>query len=230
MTEQQSQVEIRAVKLKRKGDEGYVPEIVVHDPELKLNRTYSDCENLCHSDFSKAVGRLNHHIAILTDKIENDKFENDSNIDEIMVARGFSYSGAENELRVTLKGYQKTSRGGVFQINTPVVYLETKDEDKAYFFIDDLKEKLKRISLEARLYIFEAKKYEDPQLSLSLPDPDEKITKVKIAEPVTPESIVKDIVDTTNGTPPVTREKVQRGRPKKRVPQSSENPSEIVEE
>src|ERR1700721_2984717 len=112
MTETQASVEIRAVKLRRKGDEGFTPEIVVHDPELKLNRTYSDCENICHADFSKAVGRLNHHIAVLIDKIGPDKFEDDADIDEIMFARGFSYSGAENELRVTLKGYQKTSRGG----------------------------------------------------------------------------------------------------------------------
>ena len=215
MTEQQTQMEVRAVKLKRKGDEGFIPEIIVHDPELKLNRTYSDCENLCHADFTKAVGRLNHHIAILIDKIPNDKFEDDEKVDEIMVARGFSLSGNEDELRVTLKGYQKTSRGGAFQINTPVVYLQTKDENKAYYFIDDLKEKLKRIAMEARLYIFSAKKFEDPQLSLNMPgDP---ITKAKIVEPVTPESIVGDIVNTVNGTPPVSREK------KKRVPQSAQH-------
>lgn len=227
MTEQQSSLEIRAVKLKRKGDEGYVPEIVVHDPELKLNRTYSDCENLCHADFTKAVGRLNYHIAFMIDKIESDDFET-LDISEIIVARGFSLSGNEDELRVTLKGYQKTKRGGTFQINTPVTYLETEDENKAYFFIDDLKEKLKKIALQARKYIFEGKKAEDPQLSLDMPD-GEKVTKARIAEPVTPESIVKDLMDTTNGTPPVNRERGQRGRPRK-VPQSSRHPSGEVHE
>jgi hypothetical protein len=226
MTENQSQLEIRAVKLKRKGDEGFIPEIIVHDPEAKLNRTYSDCENLCHSDFTKAVSRLNHHIAVLTDKITTDRFEDDKDIDEIMVARGFSYSGAEMELRVTLKGYQKTSRGGTFQINTPVVYMETEDEDKQYYFIDDLKEKLKRIALEARLYIFSGKKFEDPQLSLTLPDPPDdkkKVTNAKIADPIG--KVAAEIVAGVNGA----KDSKKKGG-KKRVAQTPENKSGEAEE
>jgi hypothetical protein len=225
MTENQSQLEIRAVKLKRKGDEGFIPEIIVHDPEAKLNRTYSDCENLCHSDFTKAVSRLNHHIAVLTDKITTDRFEDDKDIDEIMVARGFSYSGAEMELRVTLNGYQKTSRGGTFQINTPVVYMETEDEDKQYYFIDDLKEKLKRIALEARLYIFSGKRFEDPQLSLTLADPPDdgkkKVTKAKIADPIG--KVAAEIVEEANNG------KDKKGR-NKRVAQTAENKSGIADE
>ena len=231
MTEGQKSIQIRAVKLKRKGDEGYIPEITVHDAEMKLDKTYANCENLCHADFVKSVKRLNHHIAVLTDKITTDDFENNEKIDEIMVARSYSLSGSEDELRIILKGYQKTKRGGTFQINTPVLYLEQdEDDDNTYLLLDDLKEKIKRIEMESRLYIFEGKQFEDPQLSLSLPDPPEKVTRAKIAAPVTPESIVKDLVDTTNGTPPVTREKGKPGRPKKRVPQSSENPSGIVEQ
>jgi hypothetical protein len=216
MTEQQSTIEIRAVKLKRKGDEGFTPEIIVHDPELKLNRTYSDCENIAHADFTRAVARLNHHIAILTDKTEPVEFESNEEIDEIMFARGFSYSGAENELRVTLKGYQKTSRGGVFQINTPVVYLETEDDDKKYYFIDDLKEKLKRISLEARLYIFQGKRFEDPQLSLNMPDGD-KVTKAKIATSIV--GAIAGVVDDLNGE--IEKGKGTPGRKKK--PQTADN-------
>lgn len=237
MTKEQEGLTVRAVKLKRKGDEGFIPEIIVHDPELKLNRTYSDCENIAHSDFTKAVGRLNHHIAILTDKITADHFEDDPEIDEIMFARGFSYSGAESELRVVLKGYQKTSRGGTFQINTPVVYMETEDEAKQYYFIDDLKEKLKRISLEAKLYIFDAKMYEDPQLSLSLPDPEDdgkkkKITKAKIAPHVaadpsvsSPEQVAAAIVRETNAGKDIA----EAGKKKKRVAQTAANKSGIIE-
>lgn len=236
MTEGQKSVQIRAVKLKRKGDEGYIPEITVHDAEMKLDKTYANCENLCHADFVKAVKRLNHHIAVLTDKITTDDFENSEEIDEIMVARGYSLSGSEDELRITLKGYQKTKRGGTFQINTPVLYMEQDDDDEnVYLLLDDLKEKIKRIEMESRLYIFEGKKYEDPQLSLDMPDPDEKITKAKIAPHVdldpsmnSPESIVANIVAETNSKIDANQ-KGKSGRPRK-VPQSSKHPSGEIHE
>jgi hypothetical protein len=226
MTEAQQNISIRSVKLKRKGDEGFIPEITVHDPEMKLDKTYANCENLCHSEFTKAVKRLNHHIAVLTDKITVDNFENDTEIDEIIIARGYSLSGAETELRITLKGYQKTRRGGTFQINTPVLYLEQEDEDKAYFLVDDLKEKVKRIELEARQYIFEGKCYEDPQLSLNMPDvPDsiKKVTKAQVlppAPPTTMEGAVGNVVDQMNG-------EIGKGKKgtKKKVPQSQQHPS-----
>lgn len=231
MTENQKNAIIRSVKLKRKGDEGYTPEIIVHDAEMKLDKKYDNCENLCHADFVKAVKRLNHHIAVLTDKIGHGDFEDNEEIDEIMVARGYSLSGAEDELRITLKGYQKTKRGGVFQINTPVLYLQQdEDDDNAYYLLDDLKEKIKRIEMEARLYIFEAKKFEDPQLSLNLPDGDDKVTKAQIAPHIdkdpaynSPESIAAAIVAETNAGKP-------KEKRKKRVPQSASNKSGIVEE
>lgn len=238
MTDNQKAIQIRAVKLKRKGDEGYIPEITVHDSEMKLDKTYGNCENLCHADFTKAVKRLNHHIAVLTDKITADDFEDSEEIDEIMVARGYSLSGAEDELRITLKGYQKTKRGGTFQINTPVLYLEQDDDDEnCYLLLDDLKEKIKRIEMEARLYIFEAKKFEDPQLSLNMPDGDEKITRAKIAvdadldpELNSPESIAAHIVAETNSKIDANgKEKGKPGRPRK-VPQSSKHPSGEVHE
>lgn len=240
MTESQSNIEIRAVKLKRKGEDGYIPEITVHDAELKLDKTYGNCENLCHNDFTKSVKRLNHHIAVLTDKIGNDNFENSEEIDEIMVARGYSISGNEDELRITLKGYQKTKRGGVFQINTPILYLETEDEDKQYYFIEDLKEKIKRIELEARLYIFQGKKFEDPQLSLNMPESPAKEkgpTKAVIAPPVhldpsmnSPESIAAAIVKENNDKIEANGEKKKAGRPRKLVPQSAQHPSGEIKE
>ena len=131
MTDGQSKITIRAVKLKRKGDEGFIPEITVHDTDMKLDKTYANCENLCHSDFTKAVKRLNNHIAVLTDRLTTDDFEMKEEIDEIIVARGYSLSGAENELRVTLKGYYKTTRGRTYQINI-LEYLDVDDEEKEY--------------------------------------------------------------------------------------------------
>jgi hypothetical protein len=231
MTDNQKAIQIRAVKLKRKGDEGHIPEITVHDAEMKLDKTYANCENLCHSDFTKAVKRLNHHIAVLTDKITTDEFEDSEEIDEIIVARGYSLSGAEDELRITLKGYQKTKRGGTFQINTPVLYLEQDDDDdNCYLLLDDLKEKIKRIEMEARLYIFEGKRFEDPQLSLNLPDSDEKVTKAVIAPHVdldpsmnSPEAVAAAFVAEAN--------KGKDGKPKKtRVPQSPKHKSGVIEE
>lgn len=231
MTEQQAQFEVKSVKLIRKDKEGkeFTPEIVLWDPVLKRNDTFDNCQNLAHQDFIKAISRLADHMVILWDADEPDNFER-SDLVEKFEARGYSIKGGGDETRITIKGHRKTKFAGAITANATIYLEQDMDDPDSYTFADDLKEKIKRINIEVLAYVFDKKAYEDPQLSLSLPDPDEKITKAKIAPPATPESIVKDIVDTTNGTPPVTREKGQRGRPKKRVPQSSENPSGIIEE
>lgn len=206
--------QLRAIKLKRKGDEGYIPEITLHDPELKADKFVQNCENLCHNDLVKAISRLNHHLAVRCDQIESSEFECSDMVDEFIIARGYSLSGADDELRIVIKGHRKIKDGGAFSFNAPVIWLNQEDEEKQYIFLDDLKEKLKRIEAEAMAYLFEGKKYEDPQLSLNMPDG--KVTKAQIADPATPEEIVDDIVRTAN--------KGKKDEPKKRrVPQSSKH-------
>lgn len=238
MTEAQSKMEVRGVKLRvknKRDDEpdeekrAFVPEIVLHDPVLKCTRPYQDCQNLCHPDFVKAVLRLNGHLAVLTDIITEDDFERSETVTDFVRARGYSLSGAFDELRITLKGHRKTIRGGAVILNAPATHLN-EDGENPYNLLSDLLSKIKVIEKEALAYCFEGRQYVDPQLSLSLPDPDEKITKVKIAPHVdmdpsmnSPEAVAAAIVAEAN--------KGKDGKPKKtRVPQSPKHKDGIAHE
>jgi hypothetical protein len=236
MTEDQSKMEVRAVKLRvknKRDDEpdeekrAFVPEIVLHDPVLKCTRPYEDCQNLCHGDFVKAVLRLNHHLAVLSDIIKEDDFEKSETVDSYVKARGYSLSGAFDELRVTLKGHRKTIRGGAVIINTPATYLNEESENP-YNLLSDLLAKIRVIEKEALAYCFEQRQYVDPQLSLTLPDPPDekkkKVTKAQVLPAKTMEDAVGNVVDTLNGE---IEGKKGKG---KRVPQSPKHKSGIAEE
>jgi len=230
-------MEVRGVKLRvknKRDDEpdeekrAFVPEIVLHDPVLKCTRPYQDCQNLCHPDFVKAVLRLNHHLAVLTDIIPEEEFEESPKVNEYVRARGYSLAGNFDELRITLKGHRKTIRGGAVILNAPATHLN-EDGENPYNLLSDLLAKIKVIESEALRYCFEARQYVDPQQSL-FPDPDEPVTTLVIAPHVdldpsmnSPEAVAAAIVAETN--------KGKDGKPKKtRVPQSPKHKSGIIEE
>lgn len=237
MTEQQAQFEVKSVKLIRKDKDGkeFTPEIVLWDPVLKRNDTFDNCQNLAHQDFIKAISRLADHMVILWDADEPDNFER-SELVEKFEARGYSIKGGGDETRITIKGHRKTRFAGAITANATIYLEQDMDDPDSYAFADDLKEKIKRINIEVLAYVFDKKTYENPQLSLSLPDPDEKITKAKVAPHVdmdpsmnSPESIAANIVAETNAKIDAAAGKGKPGRPRK-VPQSAKHPSGEVHE
>lgn len=205
----------------RKDQEGkeFIPEIKIWNPVVKRCDSCDTCSHLAHQDFVKAVARLADHMVILWNADKPDNFEQ-SEFTEEFEARGFSLKGGGDEVKVTIKGHRKTTFAGAMTANSTLRLEQDMDAEGSYPFIDDLQVKIKRISMEALLYYYDQKAYEDAQLSLSLPDPEEKPkkpTKAQILPPVTPESIVGSIVNEANG------KKGTGG--KKRVPQSSKHPS-----
>jgi hypothetical protein len=234
MTDNQAQMEVRSVKLKRHDKDGkeFTPEILLWNPVQGRNDKADNCKHLCHADFIKAVARLASHLAALSNAVPASDFENSDLIEEFE-ARGFSLAGRDEELRVTVKGHRKTTYAGAITFNATILLNQDMDSEGSYPYCDDLQVKIKRISAEALLYYYDNKAYEDSQLSLSLPDPAEKVTKAKIAEPAkTMEAAVGAVAesynkDLQNGTPPVS--KPGRGG-KKRTAQTAQNKSGIIED
>jgi hypothetical protein len=152
-------------------------------------------------------------------------------------ARGYSIKGGGDELKLTIKGHRKTTFANAITANATIYLDQDMDEEGAYPFCDDLKEKIKRINIEVLAYVFDSKAYENPQQSLNFPEPDEKITKAMIAPHVdadpsmnSPESVVAHLVAETNAKIGANgKEKGKPGRPRK-VPQSSKHPSGEVHE
>lgn len=221
-------MEVRAVKLKKKDSEGkeFTPEIVLWDPVRKRNEKFENCSNLVHKDFLAAVARLADHMVILWNADIPDNFEQSEFVKEFE-ARGYSLSGRDEELKITLKGHRLTTYAGAMTSNATIFLEQDMDQDGAYAFCDDLREKVKVIELETLAYCFDGRCYENPQLSLSAPgmepqDPKKKVTKAKIAEPITSESVVKEIVDQANGK---GKDKPGKGGGKKKVAQSAQHPS-----
>jgi hypothetical protein len=218
MTKEQEQYEVRSVKLKKKDKDEFTPEIVLWDPVRKRNEKFENCSNLVHKDFLKAVTRLADHMVILWNADAVDNFER-SEVTQQFEARGYSLSGRDEELKITLKGHRLTAFAGAMTSNATILLDQDMDEEGAYPYCQDLQGKIKVIESEVLAYCFEGRCYENPQLSLNMPEPEDpknKVTKAKIAEPTTPESVVKDIVDAANG-------KGKGGR--KKVPQSQQHPS-----
>jgi hypothetical protein len=227
MTKEQEQYEVRSVKLKKKDKDEFTPEIVLWDPVRKRNEKFENCSNLGHKDFLKAVTRLADHMVILWNADSVDNFERSEKVQEFE-ARGYSKSGRDEELKITLKGHRLTTFAGAMTSNATILLDQDMDEDGAYPFCQDLQGKIKVIEAEVLAYCFEGRCYENPQLSLNMPDPEEKPkkpTKAQILPPVTPESIVGSIVNEANG------KKGTGGKGnKKRTAQTPENKSGIIED
>jgi hypothetical protein len=199
-------MEVRSVKLKKKDDNEFTPEIVLWDPVRKRNEKFENCSNLVHKDFLKAVTRLADHMVILWNADIADNFERSELVKEFE-ARGYILSGRDEELKTTLKGHRLTTFAGAMTSNATIFLDQDMDETGAYPFCEDLKGKIKVIEAEVLAYCFEGRCYENPQLSLNAPGMEvPKVTRAQIAAAVSPESIVKDLVDTVNGTPPKSRE------------------------
>lgn len=232
MTEAQSQMEVRSVKLKKKDSEGkeFTPEIVLWDPVRKRNEKFENCSNSVHKDFLKAVSRLAGHMVVLWDADVEDNFER-SEFESSFEARGYSIAGREDETRVTIKGHRKTKFAGAITANPTILYNQDMDKDGAYSFIDDLKVKIKAIETETLAYCFDGRAFENPQLSMDMPE-GEKVTKAKIATHVdadpsmsSPEQVAAAIVKETNAGKDIA----EAGKKRKRVAQTASNKSGIVE-
>lgn len=197
--------EVRAVKIKMdKKTERFKPEIVLRNKAVNCEENFTDCSNFCSNDFVKAVLSLNGHMAIHIDRVEEEEFSSIKWDNETFKARGFSLSGAENELRVCLKGHIVTKRCGAIGQNANNIYLNEQvnedDEKEPYEHLEDLVKKIKRIQEKALAYCFEKDYFEDPQLSLNLPE-GAAATTANILAPASPEDVVKDIVNTANKRP-----------------------------
>lgn len=208
------QYEVRAVKIvKDKKNDRFNPVITLHDKKLKCNQSWADCSGFCSDEFVADVLRLGAHMAVLLDRIPEEEFKTIKKDDERFNARGYSLSGAEDELRVCLKGHVKLRRVTPVQENVNNVYLNKKvsetDEDNGYPFLGDLDKQIKRIEDRVLSYCFLNDQWKDPQLSLDIPEAVQGVTNLKVVEAVTPESIVKDLVDSANAKP---------------LPQSAERP------
>lgn len=204
--------EVRAVKLKKdKKTEKFIPEIIIHDAERKRDVTFGECKQFAHDTFVNAVLALQGHYAVFLKWIEPDEINTVSLKDEEenpYRVRGFSTAGAQNELRITLKGHRILDHASPAIINVNNIYLNRKvsetDVDDGYQHLADLSKKIDAIKVRAMAYAFENEQWIDPALSmLNVPGfiDGNGATKAQIAEPVTPESVVSDIVKTTNQRP-----------------------------
>jgi hypothetical protein len=229
MTESQQQMEVRGVKLVRKDQDGkeFVPEIVLWNPVRKRNEKCEVCTSLAHPDFVNAVARLRAHMVILWNADTWGNFEQSDLVEEFE-ARGFSLKGGGDEIRVTVKGHRKTLYAGAMTANATILLNQDMDKEGAYPLCDDLQLKIKRISLEALLYYYDNKVYEDPQLSLTLPDPPDndkkKVTRAQVADPIG--KVAAEIVAGVNGAKDSKKGKGS----KKKVPQSAEHKNGIADE
>lgn len=216
-------MEVRSVKLKKKDDNEFTPEIVLWDPVRKRNEKFENCSNLVHKDFLKAVTRLADHMVMLWNADVPDNFERSEVVKEFE-ARGYSLSGRDEELKITLKGHRVTTFAGAMTSNATIFLDQDMDEPGAYPFCEDLKGKVKVIEAEVLAYCFEGRCYENPQLSLGAPgmEPTGKITTAKIATSL--KGAIDGVVDDLNAE---IEGKKGKG---KRVPQSPKHKSGIAEE
>lgn len=207
--------EVRAVKLKAKEkptsksdtakekkeeDMLFVAEVIIYNHETNRNESYDQCQSFCHKDFVKSILALREHYAILLTFHTVDDFETGGIDPKKFKSRGFSISGAEDELRLCLKGHFLTELVGACTVNVNNIYLEKDmDEDGGYDLIDDLKAKVDKAKLEALQYLFSNKKMEDPQLSMKFEGP----TSAQVLPPVN-----KDQEGTVFGKPVTSVEQV----------------------
>ena len=218
--------EVRSVKIKMdKKTEKFKPEIVLRNKIVKCDENFTDCSNFISDEFMVAVLSLNGHFAIHLDRLEEDDFSSVKWDDEKFKARGFSLSGAEGELRVSLKGHVISKRCGAIIENANNIMLNqavSEDDEKVpYEHLDHLVKLITLIQEKALAYCFDKEYWKDPQLSMDLPDAP---TKAQVLEPEsaskgTIENVVADIVAETNaGKPqPQSADKPDGRTPRKRI-------------
>ena len=136
--------EVRAVKISMdKKTEKFKPvEIVLRNKIINCDENFKECSNYCSDGFTKAVLSLNAHLAIHIDRLDDNDIDTIDWDDEIFRARGFSLSGAEDELRVCLKGHVITKRCGAVGQNANNIYLNQEanedSEIQPYAHLADL--------------------------------------------------------------------------------------------
>jgi hypothetical protein len=198
--------EVRAVKiLMDKKTEKFKPEIILRNKAVGCNENFDETTHFCSDAFVNAVLSLNGHMAVHLDRVDELDIKTIKLDDETFKARGFSLSGAENELRVCLKGHFISSRCGAVGVNLNNIYLNpvaTEDDEKEpYKHLKDLNKKIEIIQACALRYCFENEYWEDPQLSLNAPgmEPDDKkkVTRAKIATSL--KGAIDGVVDDLNG-------------------------------
>lgn len=220
--------EIRLLKSKivKKG-ESLTVEYSRQEKDGTMTIINEDHKATVHQDLKNAYVGLAIHFAILSDYVTVKMVKNISNYDSDLIepftVSGIHRGGAEDEEYVILTGHKLTASGKAVIINTPMLKLNSEDEEKGYKYMDHLLERIEHCEKEVKAYLA-GKHAPEPQTSLDFPD--EPITKAKIASPATTmEDAVKAVVGEMNGE--LGKDKKGKG---KRVPQSSKHKSGIAEE
>jgi hypothetical protein len=132
-----------------------------------------------HPDLKDALSKLAPHLACITEYVSNKTIGSEEV--QKFTATGFSLGGDDDDEGFVITGYRTLKNGKTVTLNTPFTRFEELPET-AYYFIDDVREKIDVIKEEVLAYIAGEKKAPEPQLSLDLPE-ENKVTHAQIAEP-----------------------------------------------
>jgi hypothetical protein len=194
-----------------------------HKPS-SVNEEHRDAP---HEDFKKSFADLAVHAAIIAEFIPADEIS-DISAPEHQQLKNFTVTGitihGEDE-GVNITAMKTLKNGKMMLFNCPLVRYEDNSEN-AYTFTDDLVDKVEAAKTEAKKYL-DGKFAEDAQTEIQFPA-DEKITHMQILPPEKP--LFPGIPNADpDAMQRVKAEPIKKGG-KKRVRQTAETPSGIVEE
>jgi hypothetical protein len=206
---------------------------------------------LIHNDLYNAIQAMNLHLAMMAFHVKETEVEDIAMPDlakfKDFSVGSYSISGKEEKRGIIISGTLRKA-GKAHNFNTPFYRFE-EPESGRYGYMDDLEAKLRVIETEVPLYLDGTKRGEPAQPELGMPENKAKVTKMHIAAPegggkVTEEGNLasadnkhkyadKDAMDRvaelgTDGSDGGSKAQEKRTS-RKRVQQTSENPSGIKE-
>lgn len=155
--------------------------------------------NEIHEDLKNAFGKLDVHLAIVTESIDETEIEllddfTETNIVDNIHAASFALVGSENS-SIVISGHKILKSGKAFNFNSPSVNLN-EDDENAYQFSAELKDALVIIKDECEAYM--NGKHAPEVVNGTLDFPEEGVTNMKIATPSTPEGVLAELFTEKN--------------------------------
>lgn len=158
----------------------------------KINRAGETHTAIIHNDLYNAVQALAVHLAIMAFHVKENEVE-DIAMPEMerfkdFTVGSFSISGKDEKRGIIISGTLRKG-GKAHNFNTPFYRFE-EPQSNSYSFMDDLVAKIRVIESEVPAYLNGSKRGEGIQGALDLKD--EKVTKMKIAEPVAGQKVTEE--------------------------------------
>lgn len=239
-----------------KGETLSVSYMKISDDGKKSTVKDEEFEGLVHNDLVESFNGLAIHLAVLTYYVKAKSVKDIENpapeLTEGFVVRAISYGGDDDDQGITISGHNK-GEGKPVILNSPFRRFEENDAT-AYKFMNNLVERLDKICDDVRAHMDGTKRGVDPQLGLDFPEQKEekkeKSTKLQILPfEKTQPTLGENFTNRSKAIPPADPEAMKRvkegdiedakviseikkkpaGRPKK-VAQSADNPSGIINE